>query len=91
MAEVWGQPAIPDPPETLGEIHTRFQGWVESHKSSARGYHQFVISVQMEEKYKAMRMADKMGEMLNFEVYVADDCSEDDGNEELLRMLEDMS
>jgi hypothetical protein len=78
-AHVWGKPEVPPEPEDLGGIVTRFDGWVESNGSTAKGYHRFTIGVEASEKYKAMLMADKPGLRLHFEVYLK--VSTPDGND----------
>jgi hypothetical protein len=66
----WGRPADPPPPEELGDIVTRFQGWIESNGSTPKNYHRFTIGVPAHEKFKALLMADHPGMMLCFEVYL---------------------
>lgn len=69
-AKPWGRPSDPPPPQDLGDLITRFTGWVESNASTPKNYHKFTIGVQGSEKFKALLMADHPGMMLCFEVYL---------------------
>lgn len=66
-ANSYGRPD-PPPPEPIGNIITRFNGWVDSSGTSPKGHLWFRIGITNTEKWKAMLMTEYPGQVLHFEV-----------------------
>ena len=89
--EIWGQPPIPPPPESKGDLITRFDAWVGSQATSPKGFYTITLGVPPTELFKIMRAVQAKGLLLHWEVYMRTDEGDvglDELSDELLAALE---